>query len=234
MPRKTEPAYETENGVFPKRLKEIMKERGENQTSLAKKIKEQYVTIQRQTISLYMNGQSKPDTERLAAIAQVLNVSADWLLGLSKTKSTSANVQYVCNSGYPQQDGFNGFAPIEYFNRFFSSIDFHDFLIALCAYYADIKAIKEIQHSAETELTQMKEACNIETAESIEEQISLCSGKWHDEILSQQKEYRYRRFETIDFFTKLLDSVEAREGVQQSISSTEKMCIKYEEFELDE
>lgn len=249
MPRKTEPAYETENGVFPKRLKEIMKERGENQTSLAKKITEQYVTIQRQTISLYMNGQSKPDTERLAAIAQVLNVSADWLLGLSKTKSTSANVQYVCkytglseeivhyllnNSGYPQQDGFNGFAPIEYFNRFFSSIDFHDFLIALCAYYADIKAIKEIQHSAETELTQMKEACNIETAESIEEQISLCSGKWHDEILSQQKEYRYRRFETIDFFTKLLDSVEAREGVQQSISSTEKMCIKYEEFELDE
>ncbi len=82
MPRKAVPAYETENDVFPKRLKEIMKERGENQTSLAKKITEQYVTIQRQTISLYMNGQSKPDTERLTAIAKVLNISADWLLGL--------------------------------------------------------------------------------------------------------------------------------------------------------
>ncbi len=44
MPRKTEPAYETENGVFPKRLKEIMKERGENQTSLAKKSQSNMLT----------------------------------------------------------------------------------------------------------------------------------------------------------------------------------------------
>lgn len=96
MPRKTEPAYETENGVFPKRLKEIMKKRGENQTSLAKKITEQYVTIQRQTISLYMNGQSKPDTERLTTIAKVLDVSADWLLGLSDVQSMDGEVKQVC------------------------------------------------------------------------------------------------------------------------------------------
>lgn len=96
MPRKKEPAYETENGVFPKRLKEIMEKRGENQTSLAKKITEQYVTIQRQTISLYMNGQSKPDTERLTAIAKVLDVSADWLLGLSDVQSMDGEVKQVC------------------------------------------------------------------------------------------------------------------------------------------
>ena len=96
MPRKTEPTYETENGVFPKRLKEIMKKRGENQTSLAKKITEQYVTIQRQTISLYMNGQSKPDTERLTTIAKVLDVSADWLLGLSDVQSMDGEVKQVC------------------------------------------------------------------------------------------------------------------------------------------
>lgn len=96
MPRKTEPAYETENGIFPKRLKEVMKERGENQTSLAQKITEQYFTIQRQTISLYMNGQSKPDTERLTAIAKVLDVSADWLLGVSDVQSTDGEVKQVC------------------------------------------------------------------------------------------------------------------------------------------
>lgn len=96
MPRKKEPAYETENGVFPKRLKEIMEKRGENQTSLAKKITEQYVTIQRQTISLYMNGQSKPDTERLTAIAKVLDVSADWLLGLVDTPSPDMDLKYIC------------------------------------------------------------------------------------------------------------------------------------------
>lgn len=97
MPRKSNQAYQTENSVFATRLREIMKDRGENQTSLAEKITEQYVTIQRQTISLYMNGQSKPDTERLTAIAKVLNISVDWLLGLSEIKSTNYEVRQVCN-----------------------------------------------------------------------------------------------------------------------------------------
>lgn len=86
MPRKGEPSYKSENSVFATRLREIMKERGENQTTLADKITSQYVTIQRQTISLYMSGQSRPDTERLTAIAKVLDVSADWLLGLTGSK----------------------------------------------------------------------------------------------------------------------------------------------------
>lgn len=97
MPRKADKAYETENNVFPKRLSEIMKERGENQTTLAEKITKQYLTIQRQTISLYMNGQSKPDTERLTAIAKTLDVSADWLLGLSEAKSTDNDLRSICD-----------------------------------------------------------------------------------------------------------------------------------------
>lgn len=247
MPRKSDPAYKTESSIFATRLREIMRERGENQTTLADKITAQYVTIQRQTISLYMNGQSKPDTERLTAIAKVLDVSADWLLGLSETKSTSADVQNICKqTGLSegivnvllnnQRDSFGGFAPIKPFNRFFSPIDFHCFLVALCAYFVDVDAIKGIQHDAEIELTQMKEACNIETAETFEDQMSLCCDKWRNEILAQQKEYRYRRFETIDFFTKLLDSVEEGECVQQSISNTEKMCTEFEnvEFGFDE
>lgn len=97
MPRKSNPAYSTENSVFATRLREIMKERGENQTSLAEKITSKYVTIQRQTISLYMNGQSKPDTERLTAIAKALDVSADYLLGLNNVKSMDGNFQQACN-----------------------------------------------------------------------------------------------------------------------------------------
>lgn len=97
MPRKSDTAYKTENSVFATRLREIMRERGENQTSLAEKITAQYVTIQRQTISLYMNGQSKPDTERLTAIAKVLDVSADYLLGLNHIKNTDGDFQQACN-----------------------------------------------------------------------------------------------------------------------------------------
>lgn len=97
MPRKDDPAYKTENSIFATRLKEIMKERGENQTTLAAKITSKYATIQRQTISLYMNGQSKPDTERLTAIAKILDVSSDWLLGMSESKEPESEVRQICN-----------------------------------------------------------------------------------------------------------------------------------------
>lgn len=97
MPRKTIPTYETEKCIFAQRLTEIMKERGENQTTLAAKITSQFVAIQRQTISLYMNGQSKPDTERLTAIAKVLDVSADWLLGLTESKTQDADIRAMCD-----------------------------------------------------------------------------------------------------------------------------------------
>ncbi len=97
MPRKKDHAYKTENSVFASRLREIMKERGENQTTLAEKITAQYVTIQRQTISLYMSGQSKPDTERLTAIARVLDVSADWLLGLTEHHTQDISIRNICN-----------------------------------------------------------------------------------------------------------------------------------------
>lgn len=94
MPRKA--CFTCGKNVFAERLTAIMKERGENQTTLAEKITEQYVPIQRQTISLYMNGQSKPDTERIAAIAKVLHVSADYLLGITDTASDDVSVQTIC------------------------------------------------------------------------------------------------------------------------------------------
>ena len=97
MPKKSALSYEKNNNIFAERLTQTMKDRGENQTTLAEKITEQYVTIQRQTISLYMNGQSKPDTERLTAIARVLNVSSDYLLGLTNHRTQDANIRSMCD-----------------------------------------------------------------------------------------------------------------------------------------
>lgn len=124
MPRKNAPSYETSNSIFAKRLTEAMKDQGENQTTLAEKITAQYVTIQRQTISLYMNGQSKPDTERLTALAKVLNVSADWLLGLSDYKRTENNEKSVESTMLPERFiGFLGFYQENLFPQFLSIID---------------------------------------------------------------------------------------------------------------
>ena len=93
MPRKKELPYQTEGDVFATRLREVMKKRRENQTSLAAKITEQSCVIQRQSISQYMQGQSKPDTTRLAAICKALDVSADYLLGMSDTERKSPTLR---------------------------------------------------------------------------------------------------------------------------------------------
>ena len=93
MPRKKEFSYQTEGDIFATRLQEVMKKRGENQTTLAAKITEQSCVIQRQSISQYMQGQSKPDTTRLTAICKALKVSADYLLGLSDTERKSPTLR---------------------------------------------------------------------------------------------------------------------------------------------
>lgn len=81
MPRNS-PVFETEQAVFATRLTEIMKETNTTQATLG-----DVVDVKRQTISLYMNGQSEPNAKQLTAIAKHLKVSSDWLLGLSEYRS---------------------------------------------------------------------------------------------------------------------------------------------------
>lgn len=88
--KRNTPAFEAEKTVFATKLRECMKVRGENQTTLAEKI-----GVQRQTISLYMNGQSSPNTETLTAIAKALDVSTDWLLGLRDDMSNDVTEQNI-------------------------------------------------------------------------------------------------------------------------------------------
>ncbi len=83
MSRKKLPTVATENDVFAVRLREAMNFRNENQSSLAEKIRKKHGNITRQAISWYCRGQSKPDTDRLSWIADILNVSADYLLGFT-------------------------------------------------------------------------------------------------------------------------------------------------------
>lgn len=97
MERKTERAYKTDGSIFASRLTEIMEKRGLNQTHLQEKILEQSgKTLQRQTISLYMNGQSKPDTERLTLLCRALDVSSDYLLGISDQESIDPEISAIC------------------------------------------------------------------------------------------------------------------------------------------
>lgn len=66
------------NGIFAARFREMLKLRGYTQRYVAEK------TVSKgQTISQYFNGEVLPNAEKLRDIAQCLDVSADYLLGMS-------------------------------------------------------------------------------------------------------------------------------------------------------
>lgn len=63
---------------FHSRLKQILSETDTTQQELA-----DILGVQRQTVSLYVNGQIRPDISALSAIGQHFDVTTDWLLGLT-------------------------------------------------------------------------------------------------------------------------------------------------------
>ena len=77
--------------VFSERLSDLMKERGLKQQDLA-----DVLGIKRQTVSLYMTGQSMPDAAQLKNIAMFFDVFADWLLGLTDEKTPNTEIRSMC------------------------------------------------------------------------------------------------------------------------------------------
>lgn len=56
----------------------------------------EFLGISRQTVGFYCNGERIPDALGLKSIAEKCNVSADWLIGLSDTKSIELDIKVAC------------------------------------------------------------------------------------------------------------------------------------------
>lgn len=77
--------------VFQERLQEVVGRR--SVTEFAKELQ-----ISRQTLGFYLNGDRIPDALTLANICERCGISADWLLGLSETKSSNFSIRAVCKA----------------------------------------------------------------------------------------------------------------------------------------
>ena len=77
--------------VFGKRLKELRKEHGCTIEQFA-----DMVGISKSTLGYYENDKRMPDIEILARIANVLNVSADYLSGRTNTTAQKGKMKTVC------------------------------------------------------------------------------------------------------------------------------------------
>jgi len=123
------------NNVFRTRLFELI---GSNTTQI--KLAEE-VGISRQILSEYMGGKTKPSIEILYKIAKHFKVSADYLIGLSDSKSLDVTQKQISNiMGLSDK----AIETLESFNK--ESISIDDFFkpIALSYLLADKEALEMI------------------------------------------------------------------------------------------
>ena len=78
--------------VFGKRLKELRKANGYTIEQFA-----EAVGVSKSTVGYYENNNRMPDIEILSRIADVLNVSADYLIGKTNTTATKGKTKTVCD-----------------------------------------------------------------------------------------------------------------------------------------
>lgn len=154
MPKKSIP---DEFSDFPVRLKQLMSKRKviknkrecpTSQQDLADKL-----GIKRQTVSLYLTGQSVPDALQIRKIAQFFNVSADWLLGLTndpKRNPTAVDelklsveaaeiLSQRCDNGVIEYDA----------SDFINAVAESDYFPTLLNYYASSISLALIKREAE-------------------------------------------------------------------------------------
>ena len=108
MSRKEKVASETDDSVIASRLRYLLEERDMNQNQLAKATK-----LQRQTISNYTNGQSVPDGNNLIKISKALNVSVDYILGLSDVESIDSSIKGAVQCTGLDDDAINHLINLE-------------------------------------------------------------------------------------------------------------------------
>lgn len=187
-------ASETENKLFAQRLREIMEKRGMKPTTLSEKIRnEQSFTLQRQSISQYMYGQSNPDSERLAAICNSLNVSADFLLGLTDYETPDTDLRGVCEYTRLSENAIKNISSLsnskihdgevldlDLLNEMLSSNKLRLFLYELGLLVAEERLLKE----------QISEYINLDYSQVSEDDIR----KMRETLNKEIENNRYRRF----------------------------------------
>lgn len=73
------------DGIFAKRLRELIRTKGIKHGDLADK---KVLNVSRQAVGQYCNGTALPPADKIVILAQYFDVSADYLLGLTDAKTT--------------------------------------------------------------------------------------------------------------------------------------------------
>lgn len=181
------------------RINAALAERNVKQKELAK-----HLGIQDNTVSYWCKGERTPNTEQIINISELLNVSADYLLGLSEVKTTDKDIQFVCD-----YTGLSDKA-VKMLNRCASAVDDDDdsmkFFMSMC------RIINHVLESHYFYTAIENYNSFLELWKSI---VDRFYPKAKDDALTdfldlgkELKEARMERFEAIDNLTHALTSYE--------------------------
>lgn len=80
--------------TFGQKLKTLREEKGMLQSELAK-----LLNLAPSSISMYEKDERDPDTDTLKRIAEIFNVSTDYLLGLNESETLNQPIEIAANMG---------------------------------------------------------------------------------------------------------------------------------------
>lgn len=92
MPRKPNTTGEHYNDPFPTRLRELIKDNNTTQEELTAVLN----VKTRQSVTGYIDGSTLPTIDKVVALADYFNVSADYLLGRTDPKTADPDLRFVC------------------------------------------------------------------------------------------------------------------------------------------
>lgn len=85
--------------IFAARLKELRDQKGQTQEQFAKSLSELYgVSTSRGSISFYEKAERTADVEFVAAVAKYCNVSTDYLVGITESRTIDTNIKSICEA----------------------------------------------------------------------------------------------------------------------------------------
>ncbi len=188
------------------------------QDELAKKCK-----FPRPTLTNYISGSRSVPLDKLVAIADVLGVSTDYLLGRTEIKTTNAELQSVCNyTGLSEKavDNIAGcvseaFVP---FNTLVESDEsFRNFIIALYGVWSAVdRANDRLSLAKNGSLSKLKNLSGNDDMIEFQNQIA----KQHLAMLEQSRhDIRFSLFEMSDAITDICKKMFNTDSITGEITS---------------
>lgn len=185
----------------------------------------EHLGVTANTVSYYLSGERCPDIDKLIEISRFLNVSTDYLLGISTVKSRNPKINAVCDytglselsikklSEWKEQKfsyyyGYNSFyttyQKLQFFDNFISSEYFDDIFSFAVKYTSELSQVEDDIH----EILNSKIDLDIGVFNSLDEINSRfraarcdyydCIGKFESYINAQTEELYNRVDELLE------------------------------------